>query len=242
MNILAKFSDERAIWVIITTHSPTIIHRIPAPHLKLLVRHDGLASVTPAATKLDIGLLLGGGVALNGLILVEDVAAKGFVLSTLEVLDPDMLRQFKVAVAGSESNITNVLKSMPRAPDLPTVFGVYDGDMRDTIIDDGYQWRYSFLPGDDSPVQLLIQLVQSTANIGDAIAAELNRPVEQIMMALEHVQGTDHHDYFRQFGGFLNIETSSAQRAFVRLWLRQQGNLALAQSLIEEIRLSSRDW
>jgi hypothetical protein len=153
-----------------------------------------------------------------------------------------MLRQFKVAVAGSESNITNVLKSMPRAPDLPTVFGVYDGDMRDTIIDDGYQWRYSFLPGDDSPVQLLIQLVQSTANIGDAIAAELNRPVEQIMMALEHVQGTDHHDYFRQFGGFLNIETSSAQRAFVRLWLRQQGNLALAQSLIEEIRLSSRDW
>ncbi len=79
MNIVAKLADERAIWVLVTTHSPTVIRHIPRTHLKVLVRDQGRTKVVENATIVQIGELLGGGVAYQGLILVEDVTAQDFL-------------------------------------------------------------------------------------------------------------------------------------------------------------------
>jgi hypothetical protein len=122
------------------------------------------------------------------------------------------------------------------------VFGVYDGDMRERIENNGYRWKYGFLPGQVSPEELLIELAQNTPELADALAVELARPVDQITMALNHVQGSDHHDYFHQFAEFLNIEAFVAQRGFVRVWLGRGGNIATAESLLEQVREASRDW
>ena len=106
MNVMAKFSDENGIWMIITTHSPTVIRRIPQEHLKLIVRENGPSSIPSETTNVQIAKLLGGGVAFRGVMLVEDGGAKAFLLNLLDELAPDLMPQFEVLVADSESGIT----------------------------------------------------------------------------------------------------------------------------------------
>jgi energy-coupling factor transporter ATP-binding protein EcfA2 len=240
MNVVAKFSAEMAIWVIVTTHSPAIIRRIPRAHLKLLVRGEGPATCTANATKLDIGLLLGGGVAFNGVILVEDAGAKRFVHSLIEKLDPEMLRQFEITVAESSSHITGVLKSMPSTSSWLTLFGAYDGDMRAQITGAGLKRPFGFLPGDVAPEELLIALANTMVNFAQLLAAELGETAERITMALNHVAGIDHHDFFGQLAAFLNLEVSATQRGFVRIWLQDESNRIAAEAFIEAIRKAAR--
>jgi len=193
------------------------------------------------ATKLEVGLLLGGGVAYNGVILVEDEGAKRFVQSLIEKLDPEMLRQFEIAVAHSNSNITGVLKSMPLTSSWLTLFGAYDGDMRTLITGNGYQRPFGFLPGGLAPEELLISMASNTQGFVQLLATQLGEADEgRITMPLDHVAGVDHHDYFGQVAGFLNLEISTVQRAFVRIWLEDENNRIDAEAFIEQVRIAAR--
>jgi energy-coupling factor transporter ATP-binding protein EcfA2 len=240
MNIVAKFSDERAIWVIVTTHSPTIARRIPREHLKLLIRGLGAALCAPNANKLDVALLLGGGAAYQGVILVEDQKARQFTLALLEKLEPEMLRQFEIIVAGSDSNITNLLRSMPTTRSWLTFIGIYDGDLRSSLIVQEHKWPHGFLPGDVAPEILLKSLADTTQTLADDIARELGTSVEQANLALNHAAGADHHEYFGKFAAALNLEVSIVIRGFVRIWLTQESNEEAARGFIEVVRKAVR--
>lgn len=234
MNIVAKFCDEKGMWVIVTTHSPTIIRKIPTEHIVLLARDNGPSALVKNASKLDIALLLGGGVAFSGVLLVEDEGAKGFLVAMLEHLAPDILRQFEVVVAGSESKITAALKAMPVTHKV-TLMGAYDGDMRPVIDGEGFQWSFGFLPGQVAPEQLLTELAQ-TQDCAELMAADLHKGIEQIVLALDHAAGADPHDYFREFAAALTLDVPTVRRSFVRIWLKNLDNVTLAEQFIHEIR------
>jgi predicted ATPase len=173
MNIVAKFSDEMGMWVIVTTHSPTVIRRIPREHINLLARGTEPTSLISRATKLDIALLLGGGVAYRGVILVEDEFAKDFVLALFEKLDAEMVRQPEVIAAGSVTNITQLLRTMPRTRSWLTIIGLYDGDQRDEIDNQGLKWPFGFLPGDVSPEHLLMRAIENMPNIAALLGGRI---------------------------------------------------------------------
>lgn len=236
MNIVAKFSDERAIWVIITTHSPTVVRRIPKQHLKLFVRAQGPASCMPNASKFEAALVLGGGVAYRGIVLVEDKSAQQFTLAVLEKLEPEMLRQLEIGIAGSASNLSNLLSSIPLTKSWLKIVGLYDGDLRASINGEGHRWPHGFLPGDLAPELLLISIIELAANLSDDLALELGKTADQVTMALGHSAGSDHHDYFGQFASALNLDIPFVVRGFVRIWLNQPGNEDAARQFIELIR------
>ncbi len=236
MNIVAKLCDETGIWAIVTTHSPTVIRRIPPPHVKLLVKDEGPATVPAAATKLDVGMILGGGVALRGVILVEDEAAKDFLFGLLERLHPDMGRQFEILVAGSASAITDALGSMPATQGWLTLIGAYDGDMRKVVDKAAVRWPVAFLPGESDPAQLLKSLAIATPSISSSLSVELGVTEDLVKIALNHVAGVGHHDYLREFAHAINLSESHVRRGFVRLWLEDAGNLPGARQLIEDVR------
>jgi len=240
MNIVAKFCHQQGIWVIVTTHSPTIVRRIPKEHIRLLVRGKGSVAFVAPATGLNVGLLLGGGVAYSAVILVEDDSAKAFLLAVLEQLEPEMLRQFEIVIAESASNITSVLQSMPLTRSWLTLIGTYDGDMRKTVDGTDFRWPFGFLPGDVDPERLLKALADTTPDIATVLAAELGRSLTDITVALNCVAGLDYHDYFRDFAGALNIDIAIVRRAFVRVWLQNADNLDASQRLIEDIRKAAK--
>jgi predicted ATPase len=241
MNIIAKFCDEKAIWVIVTTHSPTVIRRIPKEHIKLLLRDAGPAAPIASPSKLDIALLLGGGVAYSGVLLVEDEGAKQFLLPILEKLDPELMRQFEVVAAGSVTNISSLLKTMPETRSWLTLIGIYDGDMRQEIGGDDFLWTFEFLPGAVAPEHLLIALAENEPNFANVLATELQMDAAQVQLALNHVAGVDFHDYFGGFAAGLNVEPSLVRRAFVRIWLQDPASLALAEGFVRSVRESVRE-
>jgi hypothetical protein len=173
-------------------------------------------------------------------IVVEDQSAKQFTLALLEKLEPEMLRQFEIVVAGSDSNITILLKSMPPTRSWLTFVGIYDGDVRGSVQLQDQNWPHGFLPGNVAPELLLKSLVDSNRTLPEDIAKELGTSVEQANMALNHAAGADHHEYLGQFAAALNLDVSIVLRGFVRIWLAQESNEEAARELIELVRTAVR--
>jgi hypothetical protein len=236
MNILAKFTLEKGMWTIITTHSPTIIRRIPPEHLRLLARGTGLADVQQNVSKLDIALLLGGGVRLSGAFLVEDQATKEFLTAVLDEKAAGILKQYEIVSATSESCITATLKNMPNTGNWLTLVGAYDGDMRATVTGEGFNWPYVFLPGTIAPEDQLVGHLKSLQNSADVLAAELHKTAEQLKLALNHVAGIDPHDFFTELGRVLNLHPAVIRAASVRIWLQNAENRTAADNFIGELQ------
>jgi predicted ATPase len=235
MNIVAKFSDEMGIWCILSTHSPTIIQRIPRRHIKLLTRHRSTSTVVNNPRYVEVATILGGGVAFRGALLVEDEEAKGFVLSILEEVDPDLLHQFEVVSTGSEAEITAALGAMPRTQDWLTLVGAYDGDQRSKEKQE-VRWPITCLPGDLPPGHLLKLMLEETADINRKVATELRKTEELVGLALGHVAGVDHHDLVREFAAALNSTVSMVRGGLVRVWLAEGTNGGQAKRFIQDLR------
>jgi hypothetical protein len=195
-----------------------------------------LAACAANTGKLDIALLLGGGVAYAGIIFVEDEAAKGFLRAAFEKIDPEMSRQMEILVAGSESIISNILKSVPLNSRWLTIFGAYDGDMRTKIDGEGFKCPFGFLPGDVSPEEILQTFAHQVPPTVGLLAIELGTTEERIRVALDYVTGVDHHDFFHRIAEVLGIDLSIVRRGFVRVWLNDENNSTAAKSFIETVR------
>jgi hypothetical protein len=235
MNVMAKFSDENGIWIIVTTHSPTVVRRIPQAHIRLVIRENGPSSVAQQTTYVQIARLLGGGVAFRGVMLVEDEAAKSFLLTLLDELAPDLVPQFEVVVAESEGQITNVLRSMPLTGRWLNMTGVYDGDMR-TSLPQELRWPVIALPGDDAPDRLLKSMAERGGEIRATMASALHKTEEQIVFALNVVAGLDHHDFVRQFAGSLNHDVAGIRRTLVHVWLQENSTSEPVRQFVEQLR------
>ena len=241
MNIVAKFSLEKGIWAIVTTHSPTIIRRIPPEHVRLLARGTGVADVHENVSKTDIALLLGGGVRLSGAFLVEDQAAKDFLTALLDEKAPALLKQYEIVSADSEARITAILKNMPNTGDWLTLVGVYDGDMRAGVTGQDFNWPFRFLPGTAAPEELIVALVRAATDSADSLAAELHKTSAQVTVALDHAIGFDPHDFFTELAKALNVHISAIRAASTRIWLHNTENAAAVVIFIAELQLPSMD-
>lgn len=235
MNTVAKFCVEKGIWAIVATHSPAIIRRIPRGDLRLLVRDTGPTETQEAVSKADIAMLLGGGVKLGGAFLVEDQGAKDFLIAILEDQAPELLKQYAVLPAASESAIQAVLKAMPAAGDWLALVGVFDGDMRPRLRAEGWNWPHVFLPGTVAPEDQLVAHLRSTDNAASELGIELHRSEAQIKLGLNHVAGIDPHDFFTELAKALAIHVSAARTASVRSWLKKRENSVAAQALVKEL-------
>jgi energy-coupling factor transporter ATP-binding protein EcfA2 len=236
MNIVAKFCDQTGLWVLITTHSPTVIRRIPQEHVKLIVRGNGPSAVVKDATNAEIALILGGGVAFRGALLVEDDGAKGFVMGILEESAPELLPQFEIVIADSESGITRALKAMPQTQTWLSLIGAYDGDMRGKIDGKDFRWPFMFLPGKIGPDEVLKQMVESTSDISELLAAELHKQDDHVSLAVNLAAGVDHHDYIRTLGTALGLDAAIVRRSLVRIWLAGSSNADEAEKFINDLR------
>jgi energy-coupling factor transporter ATP-binding protein EcfA2 len=236
MKIVAKYCLEKGIWTVIATHSPTVIRRIPVEHVNLLMRGNGPAKVASNVAKVDIALLLGGGIGFAGMFLIEDEAAKDFITAILDEMAPELLKQYEIVVAGAESQISGVLMNMPSTGEWLSIVGIYDGDMKDAIRETDFSWPLLFLPGDVAPEELLTTHISGLANAADLLAVELHKTSEQITLALNHAVGKDPHDYFIELGRSLNLHPSIVRRGGARLWLRNQAGSGIANEFIGALR------
>lgn len=218
MNLVAWACHTRGLWVVLTTHSPVVLRRLPLEHVRLLVADGGKSRLVPNPTWHQIGAILGGGVAYRGLLLVEDECARHFVHAILDRMQPDLRHQLTVAVAtGGESRISATLRQLPQAAGWLLV-GAFDGDMRSSLDSAGFEWPHIFLPGSVPPEQLL-RGAATAEGAAERLAIALSAPRSDVAVAINAAAGRDHHDWLGEMCRVLGPSAEAVVRALTRVWM-----------------------
>lgn len=228
MNHVARAITKKGLCVIITTHSPAILLNIPRDNIRLVARADDGIQLIERPTKVDLDTVLGSKPRFSGLLLVEDKAAREFVLALLERLSPDIARTNQVIDMGSHSDISVILNRFPHTAKWLAIVGIYDGDQRGEDISPN--WPYLFLPGTAGPERLLRDAVNAAQ-----LSAALSRPESSINLALSSLEGNDDHDWLEGLGPALGIPYERVMAALVETWLNSPSSAELANELIKKI-------
>jgi predicted ATPase len=236
MDIVAKFCDEKNLWIVVTTHSPSIVTRVPRANLRLISRGAGPAEVLDSPTNTQIAFLLGGGVAYRGVFLVEDQAAKGFLITLLQELDPDLSAQFEICVTGSDGQISAALTAMPKTRHWLRILGVYDGDTRGKVDASNFKWPATFLPSEVSPEELLIRGLQQHDDRPDLLGQEINRSPEVVGLAFNAADGKDPHDWIFEVAKVATVDYETVLRGMLRIWLQSADNRTNATNFCKTLR------
>lgn len=201
LDVIAKMSHEKRIWVILTTHSPGILKSIPMEHIRLLTRIGDSVEITIPTGQADCLQTLGIKVQKAGIILVEDRAAREYTKCWLGRFSPSLLQEFEIKDVASKENIILQLRSFPKVGSWFKIFGLFDGDQRG-VIKGEYNWSFSFLPGIEPPEKQFMQLAKNKRN---ELATLTGRDITRINRAIASLEGRDHHDWLIEFPQLIGV-------------------------------------
>lgn len=230
LDVLAKFSMEKFLWIILTTHSSGIIANVPLEHIRLMSRQGGTVTVINNPTRSQINTVVGIGHQFLGVLLVEDRCAQEFLRVWLRFHDPEILRWYDLAITGSETN-TEAALNFPKINSWFQVVGIFDGDARARVTQE-YNWKYVFLPGNLSPENTIRNTGRASAA---PIAAELGRSTDEIAFVLAELEGLDPHDWFEEFHKRLAIPYELLMSALFQIWIKVPENLQNSHSAFAEL-------
>jgi hypothetical protein len=233
MDLVAKSCDERGLWIIVTTHSPVVIRRLPNSHVVMLASDGAKSILIPEPRDHQIASILGGGVSYENLLLAEDQCGKTFALALCELLDPDLRRQVVAVATGGYSRTDTVLGALPRPERWSTkIVGVYDGDVRGVARPHSH-WPVVFLPGNAAP-EVLLRNALNDAKGRQQLSLALGVSLENIAIALQAAAGRDHHDWHEEVARVLGPDKLTVTRALSKVWLSL--NPVDGQAFIDELR------
>lgn len=220
MDILAKSCNEKGISIVLTTHSPAIISKIPIENIILISKNGNGTTASIGPSKSQVNELLGQSTQKRALILVEDRAALQFTVALLREINLELFSQVEVVNAVSNGRIDTVITTLPKSQTgWLNIIGLYDGDQRGTPPPQDRNWPHIYLPGSLSPEISVKNLLFSRADGIDLLAIELNKLKNNVDIALETVDGMDVHDWYTQLPELLGCDHQTLMSALVRIWL-----------------------
>ena len=195
MDFMAKMSDIKHIWVILTTHSPSVVENIHLDKINLLTRNDAGVTVIDTPSRFQLDEVLDNSHSYGGILLVEDIVAQIFLASLLSRLASDIHKGFEILIAEDEGALSKLKNSFPGKSAWFKIAAVYDGDQREKQNDGNIP--HGFLPGTLPPEELL-----RTAAINNLqrLSSTLNRSVDDLRVVLNVLQGRDCHDWLEELG------------------------------------------
>jgi predicted ATPase len=196
LDVIAKIVADKRLWVILTTHSPSIIRNIPMEHVRILSRVNESVEVFTPSNGSQYMDSLGLKPQKLGVIIVEDRCARELTKCWLGRFDPSILQEYEVVDVGSKENIYQQLRGFPYVGSWLKLFGIFDGNERGRIGEVQHTWNYSFLPGEDAPELLLKRIAKSMRKKLSEISG---RDLHRINIALHGLDGRNHHDWIVEF-------------------------------------------
>jgi predicted ATPase len=233
LNVLAHTSEEKHIWVILTTHSAGILRRVPKEHVVLVFRQKGACKVMQAPTVTQLAEAVGLQMPVSGVALVEDRCAREFVRAWLHIAAPDVAAVLDVRDCGSASNVERVLRDFPKgsvARAAPVLVGLLDGGM--PFEASSPPWLRLHLPMDVSPEAVL----RSAGEHISLVSTITGRDEGTIGFVLSAISGLDHHDWLEELSRRLGIAFSDMIRVLVQIWLAQPQAHEKSAGVISELR------
>jgi predicted ATPase len=222
MDVLAKYSEEKKLWIILTTHSAGIVSKIPSEHVRLLYRSGNTVTVISDPSRSQLNSIVGMKKQYSGLLIVEDRAARVFAKTWLSKIAPEILQEFDVVDANSNSVVMNILKIFPSIKWLKLI-GLLDGDQRDQAVE--ASWPCTFLPGNLCPEQDLRAAAEADVA---KMASRLSRTPADLAFIFSQLEGKDHHDWFEELHKNLDISYDALMWTLVSHWYESGDNSILS--------------
>lgn len=226
MNYIANSSLKKGIWSIITTHSMGIVSNVPLGHIKIVSKSATGISIIENPNHFQLNMILGIPFSYTGILFVEDLASKIFAKNILAHFDGDLARRFDIVIAGSVSEISSILYSMPKtSSNWLKIIGLYDGDQRDagvSVIDRRKtDWYYDFLPTSSAPEVILRSYFRDNYSI---LASRLAVREQDLELGLNQFDASNHHDWSRDLSDFLAISEEHMLNSMFRVWVEDTRN------------------
>lgn len=211
MNVIANFSLQKSLTVILTTHSSEILTKIPVQDIKLFIEdfNNRLIQLSNAVDRREYLSSLGLTPPKKGVILVEDnvaaIVLEHLLMSRARNIDLD----YEIVKWKSESEIQTTLKNFPIDISWFNLYGIFDGDQRDNvkIIERSISRdRFAFLPG-KHPFEVQCQkIINDNVNkFSDYSRVEIRK----INEALKLIKGEDIHDWLLDLSKHLRLDLSN---------------------------------
>jgi predicted ATPase len=220
---IAKIISEKKISVIITTHSPHILKRISADHVRIISNRAGrIEMLIPRdikEAKQHLGIEYYKTESNIATLFVEDNIARIFVNSILKEEDPLLENSVDIVYAGGHANITARLMFDDREYMSHRFVGIYDDDVKEKedFKSDDLKWPYLFLPVKDC-VEKEIQLFLSKKCNEEKLCNKLGVSTSTFSFVLSKREGEDHHDWFMNICKDLDIKYEVFVDAFYGIW------------------------
>ncbi|MED3934403.1 AAA family ATPase [Priestia megaterium] len=218
LDVMARYSSEKSIWMIISTHSFGMLSRIPPDHIKLLTRVGSDVRITTHNDDFIYLNALGMPKQKTGVIFVEDRVAREFTRLWIGRFAPHLVQQYLIKDVGSASEIVSTLK-FPILEGWISIIGVFDGDQRNKITDKnktGYNWPCSFLPSNKPPEKILKDAARGNIT---ALATMLQKNIDETHIILGNLEGKDHHDWIIELHKELGIGFDALMKALFEIYV-----------------------
>jgi energy-coupling factor transporter ATP-binding protein EcfA2 len=235
IDIAAKFTNDKKLFVIISSHSGIIAGRVPNTHLNLVTKGNPNVVIAPNPAAHLLIERLGLFSYKSAVLLVEDASAKALLSAILFNQDSRLASSCEISIAGSDSEITTALKSLPSNNlNRFRLVGVYDGDARNKpeIRNAEVVWPKIFLPGDACP-EIMIQVHVRSLGIG-SVAKELARTEVAVETAFGGAAGKNHHDWLLEVCAALRMDIDEFFERLTPSWIL--ANEALATGFAQQIK------
>ncbi len=233
LNVIARASAEKKLWTIFTTHSPSLLNRVPLEHIRLVTSDGSTATIQTPRKRSDLLDALRVPVPVHGILFVEDAAAKEFLRRTIEHASFEWGREYEICEAGGADGVLRILQTIsPRSEGLRFV-GVLDGDQRERHFE--AKWPCLFLPGNSAPESMLRDCVESNP---DLLATTLGRLASDVRVALSGASHLDEHDWMHELSRMLGLSVAQLHFALFSVWSSFEPNSTLCHELVSSLRLA----
>lgn len=227
-DFLMGMAVAKTLTIVMTTHSSKIVSKMDDDNLIFVYRDDKGVQIVRGQPSPALLETLGVEYAVDTIVFVEDEAGTECGRFLLQAFRPDLARRTEFVDRQGDGNIVNAIRAS-RGIDNVCMVGLFDGDVRSTTPEDVKPFA-AFLPGDE-PIEKTLRKMLETDVSNMRVA--LDRPdLPEILFGLK---GDNHHDWYEHLCEHLGQSRKQLFPTLLRIWLRQDGNEALARTSVEAL-------
>lgn len=228
MDYLAHISSRRGVWVLISSHSETILAKVGIRNARLIsnISSVGISVVSPKHER-KYFTALGVKPRKKGVFIVEDKFSYMFLKNILNRAASDIAYDYHiVSFRDGESDIEKVVKHFNPHKEIEfNLLAVFDADMREKI---------GKLIGKTIPVTSLPsvnglnpeqELWNVLSNGIDKLSLMLGYEPDDLMQYFEQCDSLDHHDRFMKFSEYLNEKEEVIFSHIFSIWYEDNKNI-----------------
>lgn len=234
MDCIARFSDSRGLFFLISTHSPEIVSKLDYNSIKLLLPRRFSSELVHPDDQGHCLNALGLRLGKRGIVFVEDEGAKWFLEHIFNYLDATRtLETLELVITHGEANITKALVGLPSGIDALVFIGVYDGDMKINAGRLSSNWPVFFLPLVAPPDLLLKNMCYGLEE--RYLAALLGKPPKTVGRNLAEFEAVDHHDWIESFAHGIGYDKRALFTPLFSEWIKSPNNYKESVILFDEV-------